>query len=300
MADLKTKAMGIEFKNPVLTASGTFGFGEEFSELYDLSMLGGICSKGLTLSQRSGNTGIRVWETPMGLINSIGLQNPGVDNFINQELPKMKNYNTVIIANLGGHCEEDYFEGIYKLNESDIDLIELNISCPNVKTGGMAFGMKASVAYDIVSKIKRICKKPLMVKLSPNAENISEMAIACEEAGADGLSLINTIQAMAIDIKNKKAVFDNVYAGLSGPCVKPIALRMVHEAAKSVKIPVCGLGGIMNTEDVIEFIMAGASLVQIGTANFIKPIVAVDIINGLSEYMDKEGIKTLEEIRGIV
>ncbi len=300
MADLKTKAMGIEFKNPVLTASGTFGFGEEFSELYDLSMLGGICSKGLTLSQRSGNTGIRLWETPMGLINSIGLQNPGVDNFINQELPKMKNYNTVIIANLGGHCEEDYFEGIYKLNESDIDLIELNISCPNVKTGGMAFGMKASVAYDIVSKIKRICKKPLMVKLSPNAENISEMAIACEEAGADGLSLINTIQAMAIDIKNKKAVFDNVYAGLSGPCVKPIALRMVHEAAKSVKIPVCGLGGIMNTEDVIEFIMAGASLVQIGTANFIKPIVAVDIINGLSEYMDKEGIKTLEEIRGIV
>lgn len=300
MADLKTKAMGIEFKNPVLTASGTFGFGEEFSELYDLSMLGGICSKGLTLSQRSGNTGIRLWETPMGLINSIGLQNAGVDNFINQELPKMKNYNTVIIANLGGHCEEDYFEGIYKLNESDIDLIELNISCPNVKTGGMAFGMKASVAYDIVSKIKRICKKPLMVKLSPNAENISEMAIACEEAGADGLSLINTIQAMAIDIKNKKAVFDNVYAGLSGPCVKPIALRMVHEAAKSVKIPVCGLGGIMNTEDVIEFIMAGASLVQIGTANFIKPIVAVDIINGLSEYMDKEGIKTLEEIRGIV
>lgn len=300
MADLKTKAMGIEFKNPVLTASGTFGFGEEFSELYDLSMLGGICSKGLTLSQRSGNTGIRLWETPMGLINSIGLQNPGVDNFINQELPKMKNYNTVIIANLGGHCEEDYFEGIYKLNESDIDLIELNISCPNVKTGGMAFGMKASVAYDIVSKIKRICKKPLMVKLSPNAENISEMAIACEEAGADGLSLINTIQAMAIDIKNKKAVFDNVYAGLSGPCVKPIALRMVHEAAKSVEIPVCGLGGIMNTEDVIEFIMAGASLVQIGTANFIKPTVAVDIINGLSEYMDKEGIKTLEEIRGIV
>ncbi len=300
MADLKTKAMCIEFKNPVLTASGTFGFGEEFSELYDLSMLGGICSKGLTLSQRSGNTGIRLWETPMGLINSIGLQNPGVDNFINQELPKMKNYDTVIIANLGGHCEEDYFEGIYKLNESDIDLIELNISCPNVKTGGMAFGMKASVAYDIVSKIKRICKKPLMVKLSPNAENISEMAIACEEAGADGLSLINTIQAMAIDIKNKKAVFNNVYAGLSGPCVKPIALRMVHEAAKSVKIPVCGLGGIMNTEDVIEFIMAGASLVQIGTANFIKPTVAVDIINGLSEYMDKEGIKTLEEIRGIV
>lgn len=300
MADLKTKAMGIEFKNPVLTASGTFGFGEEFSEIYDLSVLGGICSKGLTLSQRNGNTGIRLWETPMGLINSIGLQNPGVDNFVSQELPKMKGYNTVIIANLGGHCEEDYFEGIYKLNEADIDLIELNISCPNVKTGGMAFGVKASVAYDIVSKIKRICKKPLMVKLSPNAENIPEMAIACEEAGADGLSLINTIQSMAIDIKNRKAVFDNIYAGLSGPCVKPVALRMVHEAAKSVRIPVCGLGGIQSTEDVIEFIMAGATLVQIGTANFIKPTIAADIINGLSEYMDREGIKTLEEIRGIV
>lgn len=300
MADLKTKAMGVEFKNPVLTASGTFGFGEEFSEIYDLSVLGGICSKGLTLLERSGNTGIRLWETPMGLINSIGLQNPGVEKFINKELPKMKSYNTVIIANLGGHCEEDYFEGIYKLNDTDIDLIELNISCPNVKTGGMAYGVKASVAYDIVSKLKRVCKKPLMVKLSPNAESIPEMAIACEEAGADGLSLINTIQAMAIDIKSKKTVFDNVYAGLSGPCVKPIALRMVHEAAKSVKIPVCGLGGIMNTEDVIEFIMAGATLVQIGTANFIKPTAAIDVINGLSEYMDREGIKTLEEIRGIV
>lgn len=300
MADLITKAMGIEFKNPVLTASGTFGFGEEFSEIYDLSLLGGICSKGLTLNPRSGNTGIRLWETSMGLINSIGLQNPGVDSFLIDELPRMKDYNTVIIANLGGHCEEDYFEGIYKLNDSLVDLIELNISCPNVKTGGMAFGVKSSVAYDIVSKVKKICKKPLMVKLSPNAENISEMAIACEAAGADGLSLINTIQAMAIDIKKRKAVFDNVYAGLSGPCVKPIALRMVHEAAKSVKIPICGLGGIMSAEDVIEFIMVGATLVQIGTANFIKPDIAVDIINDLSEYMDKEGIRTLDEIRGIV
>lgn len=300
MANLTTTAMGLEFKNPVLTASGTYGFGEEFSEIYDISFLGGICSKGLTLRERQGNSGIRIWETPMGLINSIGLQNPGIDSFISNELPRMKNYNTIIIANLGGHCEEDYFEGIYKLNETDIDLIELNISCPNVKTGGMAFGVKSSVAYNIVSRVKRICKKPLMVKLSPNAESISDMAIACEEAGADGISLINTIQAMAIDIKNKKAVFDNIYAGLSGPCIKPIALRMVHEAAKNVKIPVCGLGGIMNVEDVIEFIMAGATLVQIGTANFIKPDIAIDIINGLSEYMDREGIKSLDEIRGII
>lgn len=300
MAKLITNAMGLEFKNPVLTASGTFGFGEEFSEIYDLSKLGGICSKGLTLRERQGNSGIRIWETPMGMINSIGLQNPGVDNFIKHELPRMKSYNTIIVANLGGHCEEDYFEGIYKLNESDADLIELNISCPNVKTGGMAFGVKSSVAYNIVSKVKRICKKPLMVKLSPNAESMSEMAIACEEAGADGISLINTIQAMVIDIKKRKPVFDNVYAGLSGPCVKPIALRMVHEAAKSVKIPVCGLGGIMTSQDAIEFIMAGATLVQIGTANFIKPDVAIDIIDGLTEFMDREGIDSLDEIRGIV
>lgn len=300
MASLITTAMGIEFKNPILTASGTFGFGEEFSEIYDLSKLGGICSKGLTLNERQGNSGIRIWETPMGLMNSIGLQNPGVDSFITNELPRMKSYDTVIIANLGGHCEEDYFEGIYKLNETDTDLIELNISCPNVKTGGMAFGVKSSVAYNIVSKVKRICKKPLMVKLSPNAESISEMAIACEAAGADGISLINTIQAMAIDIKKRKPVFNNVYAGLSGPCVKPIALRMVHEASKNVKIPICGLGGIMTVEDVVEFIMAGATLVQLGTANFIKPDIAVDIINGLLEYMDREGIKSLDEIRGII
>lgn len=300
MADLKTKAMGIEFKNPILTASGTFGFGEEFSEIIDVSVLGGICSKGLTLNKRDGNTGIRIWETPMGLMNSIGLQNPGVEGFIRDELPRMSTYNTRIIANLGGHCEEDYFEGIYMLNDTNVDLIELNISCPNVKTGGMAFGVKSSVAYEIVSKIKRICRKPLMVKLSPNAENISEMAVACEAAGADGLSLINTIQAMAVDVKNKKAVFDNVYAGLSGPCVKPIALRMVRDAAKSVKIPICGLGGITSATDVIEFIMVGATLVQIGTANFIKPTIAVEIINDLQEYMEKENIKSLDEIRGIV
>ncbi|HCS12119.1 MAG TPA: dihydroorotate dehydrogenase [Clostridiales bacterium] len=297
---METKAMGLKFKNPVVAASGTFGFGEEFSEIYDLSILGGICSKGLTLSPRSGNEGIRLWETPMGMMNSIGLENPGVDKFISDELPRMKTYNTIIFANLGGHCEEDYFEGIYKLNDTNVDAVELNISCPNVKSGGMAFGVKSSVAYEIVSRVRKICKKPLMVKISPNAENIPDMAAACEAAGADAISLINTIQAMAIDIKNKKAVFENVYAGLSGPCVKPIALRMVHEAAKMVNIPICGLGGIMNAIDVIEFIMAGATLVQIGTANFIKPDIAIDIINDLEEFIDKENIKSLDEIRGII
>lgn len=300
MANLKTEAMDLKFKNPIIAASGTFGFGEEFSQIYDLSILGGICSKGLTLTPRSGNKGIRLWETPMGLMNSIGLENPGVDKFIIEELPRMKTYNTIIFANLGGHCEEDYLEGIYKLNDTNVDAVELNISCPNVKSGGIAFGVKSSVAYDIVSRVRKICKKPLMVKLSPNAENIPDMAVACESAGADAISLINTIQAMAIDIKNRKAVFENVYAGLSGPCVKPIALRMVHEAAKMVNIPICGLGGIMNAIDVIEFIMAGATLVQIGTVNFIKPDIAVDILNDLEEFMDNENIKSLEEIRGII
>lgn len=300
MANLKVKAMGIEFKNPILTASGTFGFGEEFSQIYDLSILGGICSKGLTLNPKSGNKGVRIWETSMGVINSIGLQNPGVDKFILEELPKMKAYDTKIIVNLGGNTIEEYLEGIEKLNGTMVDIIELNISCPNVKSGGMAFGIKCDVARDIVSKVRKKCEKPLMVKLSPNAENIVEMALACEEAGADSISLINTIKSMAIDIKRRKAVFDNIYAGLSGPCVKPIALRMVHEVSSAVKIPVCGLGGIMTSQDAIEFIMAGATLVQIGTANFIKPDIAVDIINGISEFMDIEGINSLNEIRNII
>ncbi len=300
MANLETNAMGFKFKNPILSASGTFGFGEEFSQIYDISILGRICSKGLTLAPRNGNEGIRLWETPMGLMNSIGLENPGVDKFISEELPRMKMYDTIIFANLGGHCEQDYFEGIYTLNDTNVDGVELNISCPNVKSGGMAFGVKSSVAYEIVSAVRKICKKPIMVKLSPNAENISYMATACEAAGADAISLINTVQAMAVDIKNRKAVFDNIYAGLSGPCVKPIALRMVHQAAKMVKIPICGLGGIMNAADIVEFIMAGASLVQIGTANFIKPDIAIDIINDLEEFLDNENLKSLDEIRGII
>lgn len=300
MANLKINAMGFEFKNPVLTASGTFGFGEEFSQIYDLSILGGICSKGLTLYPKQGNKGIRLWETPMGLINSIGLQNPGIEKFISDELPKMKKYGTKVIANLGGNTNEEYIIGAEKLSETDVDIIELNISCPNVKSGGMAFGIKSNVARDIVTNVKKVCKKPLMVKLSPNAEDIVDMALACEAGGADAISLINTIKAMAIDVNKKASVFGNIYAGLSGPCIKPIALRMVHEVSKAVKVPVCGLGGIMTSTDVIEFIMAGATLVQIGTGNFIKPDLAVDIINGINDYMDKEGIKSLEEIRGII
>lgn len=300
MANLKVNFLDIEFKNPILTASGTFGFGEEYAEVYDISILGGICSKGLTINSKEGNKGIRLWETPMGMINSIGLQNPGVDKFISEELPKMKKYNTKIIANLGGGTLEEYLKGVEKLNDTDIDILELNISCPNVKCGGMAFGIKSEIAYKTVLEVKKICKKPLMVKLSPNAENIQDMAIACEKAGADAISLINTLKGMAIDIYKRKPVFNNIYAGLSGPAIKPVALRMVHEVSKVVSIPICGIGGIMTGKDVIEFIMAGASLVQIGTANFVKPDICIDIIKDLENFMETEGIENFEEIRGIV
>ncbi|EJP6473661.1 dihydroorotate dehydrogenase [Clostridium botulinum] len=297
---LQTNLCGRTLKNPIIAASGTFGFGEEYGEFYDVSILGGISSKGLTLNPKEGNDGIRIYETSSGIINSVGLQNPGIDRFVKEELPKMKKIDTITIANVGGGCIEDYIAVVDKLNKTDVDMIELNISCPNVKHGGMAFGIKSEVAYEVVKKVKEICKKPLIVKLSPNAEDIVDMAIKCESAGADALSLVNTFKAMAIDIKRKVPVFENVTAGLSGPCIKPIALRMVYEVCKKVTIPVIGIGGISNYEDVIEFIMAGATTVQIGTANFMNPYSALNIIKDLESYMKKEGIKNLDEIRGII
>ena len=297
---LQVNLCGKIFKNPIIAASGTFGFGEEYGEFYDVSKLGGVSSKGLTLNPKEGNNGIRIYETSSGIINSVGLQNPGIDKFIKEELPKMKKIDTVTIANVGGGCIEDYIEVIEKLNKTDVDMIELNISCPNVKHGGMAFGIKSEIAYEVVKKVKEICQKPLIVKLSPNAEDIVDMAIKCEKAGANAISLVNTFKAMAIDIKRKTSVFENVTAGLSGPCIKPIALRMVDEVCKQVKIPVIGIGGICNYKDVIEFIMAGATAVQIGTANFMHPYSALDIIEDLENYMKEEGIQTLEEIRGII
>lgn len=297
---LKVNINGVEFKNPVIAASGTFGFGEEYKDFYDVGILGGISSKGLTINPKDGNEGIRVYETPSGMMNSVGLQNPGIDHFIEHELKKMKKLNTNVIANVGGGCMEDYEEAIIKLNNTEIDMIELNISCPNVKSGGMAFGIKSEVAYDVVSKIKSITNKPLMVKLSPNAENIVEMAVKCREAGADSLSLINTLKGFAIDINKRKAVFNNTYAGLSGPAIKPIALRMVHEVSKAVDIPVVGLGGISNWQDAIEFMMAGASAIQIGTVNFTNPMAGKEIIEGMENFLIKEGIKDINEIVGIV
>lgn len=291
---------GVDLKNPVIAASGTFGFGEEYANFYDVSKLGGICTKGLTLNPKEGNDGIRVFETRGGMLNSVGLQNPGVDHFIQYELQNMKKFDTAIIANLGGAAIEDYIKGVEKLNSTDIDILELNISCPNVKSGGMAFGIKSKVAFEVVSEVKKICKKPLMVKLSPNAEDIIDMAYRCCEAGADSISLVNTFKGMAIDINKREPVFDNISAGLSGPAIKPIALRMVYEVSKAVNVPVVGLGGISSWKDAVEFIMAGAAAIQVGTANFIKPDICVDIINGIKSYMEKENIKDLCEIRGIV
>lgn len=296
---LKVNICGVEFKNPVIAASGTFGFGKEYSKFFEVSKLGGICTKGLTLNEKYGNEGIRIHETTGGLMNSIGLQNPGIDNYIANELPFMNGLDTVIIANLGGSSMEEYLEGIERLNDTHLDFIELNISCPNVKAGGMAFGIKSKVAYEVVSQVKKASQKPIIVKLSPNAEDIVDMAVKCCEAGADALSLVNTFKAMAIDVYKRKPVFNNITAGLSGPAIKPIALRMVYEVSAEVKVPVIGIGGIMDWRDVIEFIMAGADAIQIGSANFVKPDITLDIINGVEEFLKQEGIKSIKEIMGI-
>lgn len=297
---LKVNINGVDFKNPVIAASGTFGFGAEYNEFYDVSILGGISSKGLTINKKEGNDGIRVYETPSGMMNSVGLQNPGIDGFIEKELPMMRTLGTNVIANVGGGCMEDYIEAITKLRGTDIDMIELNISCPNVKSGGMAFGIKSEVAYDVVKTIKAIADKPLMVKLSPNAEDIVDMAIKCQEAGADSISLINTLKGLAIDPYKRKPVFKNVYAGVSGPAVKPVALRMVHEVCKAVEIPVIGLGGICTGMDAIEFIMAGATAIQIGSINFANPLAGKEVVEQMEAFCREQGIKSLEEIRGIV
>ena len=297
--DLSVNIAGVPFKNPVVAASGTFGFGEEYNELYDVGCLGGICSKGLTLHPKDGNEGIRVWETASGMMNSVGLQNPGVEYFIENDIPIMRRFGNVLIANMGGHSLEDYITGATMLSAADIDMLELNISCPNVKSGGMAFGIKADIAYNVVKEVRAVCNKPLIVKLSPNAENILEMANACENAGADALSLVNTFQAMAIDIHKRKPVFNNVYAGLSGAAIKPIALRMVHSVCKLVHIPVIGIGGIYTAEDVLEFMMAGASAVQIGTVNFNDPLAGKTVLEELSALCQREGIVDINEIKGI-
>ena len=297
---LEVDFAGVKFKNPIILASGTCGFGKEFNEYFDIQKLGGISSKGLRLNYRAGNDGIRIWETQGGIINSVGLENPGVRAFVEKENPRMNSLDLVNIVNLGGHSMDDYIEAIEILNEHKLDILELNISCPNVKAGGMNFGIDTCIATNVVSEIRKRCKHKLVVKLSPNAHDIVELAKSLENVGADGLSLVNTFLAMAIDIKKRKPVFENTYAGLSGPAIKPIALRMTHQVAHAVKIPIMGMGGITTAEDAIEFIMAGADVVQVGTASFMNPKIALDIIAGIDKYLEDNNINNISEIRGII
>jgi dihydroorotate dehydrogenase (NAD+) catalytic subunit len=298
---LETTLCGITLKNPVIAASGTFGFAEEYGRLFDVSKLGAVCTKGLTLNPREGNPGLRVWETPAGMMNSVGLQNPGIPVFLECELPRMRTLGTVVIANVSGGDLEEYVEGVRLLSAADgVDIIELNISCPNVHEGGMAFGIKCGVAAGVVAAVRPACSKPLMVKLSPNAEDVVAMALACERAGADAISLVNTFKALAIDIRSRKPVFDNVTAGLSGPAIKPIALRMVWEVVHSVHIPVVGMGGISTWQDALEFIIAGATAVQVGTATFVKPTAILDIVDGLERYCADEHLDSISAVHGLL
>ena len=294
--DLSVQIAGITFKNPVIAASGTFGYGQEYAGLMDVSRLGGICTKGLTLHPREGNRGRRLHETPSGIMNSIGLENPGIPTFIERELPAMLDLGPVIIANLSGSTIEDYQEGARLLSATKIDMIELNISCPNVKAGGMAFGLCPADAASVVQAVRRVSDKPLIVKLSPNAPDLVGVALACVDAGADALSLVNTFKALAFDIRRRKPLFDHVTAGLSGPAIKPLALRMVWDVCAAVQVPVIGMGGIASTEDALEFFMAGASAIQVGTATFPRPSTMIEIIEGLETYLRAERISHLSEL----
>lgn len=301
MADLNINLNGLELKNPVLTASGTFGYGLEFQDFIQLDKLGGFIVKGTTLKHREGNPYPRMAETPSGMLNAVGLQNKGVDYFIEHIYPEIKDIETNILVNVSGSTITDYAETAEKINAlNHIPAIELNISCPNVKEGGMAFGTSCASAAEVVKAVRRVYKKHLMVKLSPNVTNIQEIALAAESEGADSVSLINTLLGMAIDVKKRKPVLSTITGGLSGACVKPIALRMVWQVAKAVKIPVIGLGGIMCATDAIEFLLAGASAIQIGTANFIDPAITVKVIEGINDYLDENGCKSVKEIIGLI
>lgn len=301
MADLNININGLSLKNPVLTASGTFGYGTEFQDFIDLERLGGFIVKGTTLKHREGNPYPRMAETPSGMLNAVGLQNKGVDYFIEHIYPTIKDINSNILVNVSGSTIADYVATAEKINALDhITAIELNISCPNVKEGGMAFGTSCVSASEVVKEVRKVYKKHLMVKLSPNVTSIQEIALAVEGAGADSVSLINTLMGMAVNVKTRKPVLSTVTGGLSGPCVKPVALRMVWQVAKVVKIPVVGLGGISCANDAIEFLLAGASAIQIGTANFIDPTVTIKVIDGINNYLDLNGFKSVKEIIGLI
>ena len=300
MADLRVNIAGLELVNPVLTASGTFGYGIEYQDFIDLSELGGVIVKGTTLEPREGNPYPRMAETAQGMLNCVGLQNKGVDYFCKQIYPQIKDIKTNMIVNVSGNSPEDYAECARRIDELDcIPAIELNISCPNVKHGGMAFGTTPEGAASVVKAVREAYHKTLIVKLSPNVSSITDIALAVQDAGADAVSLINTLMGMAIDINKRKRVLSIGTGGLSGPAVKPVALRMVYQVAHAVQIPVIGLGGISSAEDALEFLLAGATAVEIGTANFLDPAISVKVAQGINEYLDKNGFASVNDIIGI-
>ena len=301
MADLRTNIAGLQMQNPVMTASGTFGYGIEYADLVDIEKIGGIIVKGTTLQPRQGNAYPRMAETAHGMLNCVGLQNKGVDYFCETIYPKIKDIRTNMIVNVSGNTPEDYAECAARINALDnIPAIELNISCPNVKHGGMAFGTTTEGAASVVKAVREAYGKTLIVKLSPNVTSVSDIARAVVDAGADAVSLINTLMGMAIDAEKKKRVLSIGTGGLSGPCVKPVALRMVYEVARAVSVPIIGLGGISCATDAIEFLLAGASAIEIGTHNFVDPTISVKVAEGINEYLDRHGYKSVQEIVGIV
>lgn len=291
---------GVTFKNPVMTASGTFGSGMEYGDFVDLNRLGAVVTKGVANVPWTGNPTPRVAEVYGGMLNAIGLQNPGIDVFLKRDIPFLQHYDTKIIVNVCGKTVEDYLEVVEKLNDSAADMLEINVSCPNVKEGAIAFGQKADCLFDITSKIKNESRKPIIMKLSPNVTDITEMAKAAEAAGADAISLINTITGMKIDIHKRTFALANRTGGMSGPAIKPVAVRMVYQASHAVKIPVIGMGGIATAEDAIEFLLAGATAVSVGAVNFMNPYATVEIIEGIEQYMTKYGVEDIQELIGAV
>ncbi len=293
---LRTNIAGIEMRTPVLTASGTFGFGEEFADFVDLARLGGVMVKGTTLTPRRGNEGVRIAETPQGMLNCIGLENPGVEHFLTEILPRIRPYGMNVIVNISGSSVEDYAEIARRLNVDGVAALEINISCPNVREGGIVFGTDPRAAADVVRAVVSASEKPVIAKLSPNVTSITEMALAVEEAGADAISLINTLIGMQIDIHRRRPVLGNRTGGLSGPAVKPVAVRMVWDVAHVVHVPVIGMGGISSWEDAVEFFLAGASAIAVGTANFVDPSVTMKICDGLGRYLHENKLCSIEEI----
>jgi len=298
--NLNVELNGLELQNPIMTASGTFGFGEEYKDYVDLNRLGGVMVKGTTIKPKAGNSTPRIAETPGGVLNAIGLQNPGVDHFINVILPKIRDYNFKTIVNISGNTAEEYKELTTKLNEAEgVAALEVNISCPNVKKGGLAFGTEPKMAASVVKAVKENTDLPVITKLSPNVTDITEIAEAVEEAGTDIISLINTLIGMKIDIETQQPILANTIGGLSGPAIRPVAVRMVYQVAQAVDVPLIGMGGIMNSRDVIEFLLAGASAVAVGTANFINPGVTMEIIDELEEYLIENGYDSVQELVGL-